>query len=100
MEQKGYYIFGDRDSKVKLKYYHKFYGSAFEVTFYGIDLANLLDLTGHPTLKAMEFEVYMEVQRDNGRIEEQIIQLTGMILNSSFTELKKQYLTLLETLSY
>ena len=86
MEQKGYYIFGDRDSKVKLKYYHKFYGSAFEVTFYGIDLANLLDLTGHPTLKAMEFEVYMEVQRDNGRNDDKIIQLPDVIMNSTSTE--------------
>ena len=59
-----------------------------EVTFYGIDLANLLDLSVHPTLKDMEFEVYMDVKRDNGRIEDQTIQLADVIVNSTSTELR------------
>ena len=92
MEQKGCYIFDDKGSEVKLRYEYKIYDSALEMTFYGIDLANLLDLTGHPTLKDMEFEVYMEVLRDNGRIEEQIIQLPDMIMNSSSTELRNNFL--------
>ena len=58
------------------------------ITFYRIDLANMLDLTGHHTLKDMEFEVYMEVQRDNGRIEHQIIQLPEVIMNSTSSELR------------
>ena len=58
------------------------------MTFYGIDQANLLDLTGHPTLKDMEFEVYMVVKRDNGRIEDQIIQIPGVIIISTSTELR------------
>ena len=59
-----------------------------EINFYGGDLANLLDLTGHATLKDMEFEVYMEVLRDNGRIEDQIIILPDIIMNSTSTELR------------
>ena len=55
--------------------------------FYGGDLANLLDLTGHATVKYMEFEVYVEVLRDNGRIEDQIIILRDIIMNSTSTEL-------------
>ena len=88
MEQKGCYIFGDKGCEVKLRYEYKIYDSTLEITFYGIDLANLLDFTGHPTLKDMEFEVYMEVKRDNGRIEEQIILLPDVIMNSTSTELR------------
>ena len=47
MEQKGCYTLGDKGSEVKLRYEYKFYDSTFEVTFYGIELANLLDFTGH-----------------------------------------------------
>ena len=59
-----------------------------EATFYGIELTNLLDLTGHPTLKDMEFDVYMEVKRDNGRIEDQSILLPDVIMISTCTELR------------
>ena len=91
MEQKGCYIFGDKGSEVKLRYEYKIYNSNLEVTFYGIDLANLLDLTGDSTLKDIEFEVYMEVQRDIGRIEDQIIQLPDVIMNSTSTEIKNNF---------
>ena len=91
MEQKRCYTFGDKGCEVKLRYEYKIYDSTLEITFYGIDLANLLDLTGHPTLKDMEFEVYMEVQRDNGRIEEKIIQLPHIIMNSTSTELRNNF---------
>ena len=47
--------------------------------------------TGHPTRTDMKFEVYMAVQRDNGIIEEQIIQLPDMIMNSTSTELKNNF---------
>ena len=83
MEQKQCYIFGNKGCEFKLRYEYEIYDSTLKMTFYGIDLANLLDLNGHPTLKDMEFEVYMEVQRDNGRIEEQIIQLPAIIMNST-----------------
>ena len=53
-----------------------------------VDLANLLDLTGHSTLKDLEFEVYMEVLRENERIEDQIILLPDIIINSTSTELR------------
>ena len=88
MDQKGCYIFGDKGCEVQLRYEYKVYDSTLEVTFYGIDLANLLDLTGDPTLKDMEFEVYMEVQRNDGKIEEQINQLPDTIMNSTSTELR------------
>ena len=88
MKQKGYYIFGDKGCEVKLRYEFKIYDSTLEINFYGVDLANLLDLTGHSTLKDMEFEVYMEVLRDNGRIEDQIILLPVIITNSTSSELR------------
>ena len=50
---------------------------------------NLLDLTGQSAHKDMKFEVYMEVLRDNGRIEDQIILLPDIIMNSTSTELRK-----------
>ena len=62
-----------------------------EINFYGGDLANLLDLTGHSSQKDMEFEVYMEVLRDNGRIEDQIILLPDIIMNSTSTELRNNF---------
>ena len=67
---------------------YRFYDSTFEVTFYGIELANLLNLTGEPTLKDMKFEVYMEVEQYNGRVIDQIIQLPDIIMNSTYTELR------------
>ena len=88
MEQKGCYIVGDKGSEVKLRYEYKIYDSTLEINFYGVDQANILDLTGHSTLKDMEFEVYMEVLRDNGRIEDQIILLPDIIMNSTSTELR------------
>ena len=57
-----------------------------EINFYECDLANLLDLTGNATLKDMGFEVYMEVLGDDGRIEDQIILLPDMIMNSTANE--------------
>ena len=92
MEQKGCYIFGDKGCEVKLRYEYKIYDSTLEINFYGIDLANLLDLTGHCTLKDMEFEVYMEVLRDNGRVEDQIILLPDIIMNSTSTEFRNNSL--------
>ena len=73
MDQKGYYIFADKGYEVKIRYEYRIYDFIVEINFYGCDLANLLDLTGNTTLKDMGFEVYMEVLRDNGRIEDQII---------------------------
>ena len=43
------------------------------INLYGCDLENLLDITGNATLNDMGFEVYMEVLRENGGIEDQII---------------------------
>ena len=91
MEQKGCYIYGDTGCEVELRYEYKFYDSTLKVTFYGIDLANLLDLTGYPTLKDMEFELYIEIQRDNGRIEDQIIQLLYVSMNTTSTELRDNF---------
>ena len=91
MGQKGYYIFGDKGCEVKLKYEYKIYDSTLEINFYGIDLANLLNLTGHTTLKDMDFEVYMEVLRDNGRMEDQIILLPDIIMNSTSTEFRNNF---------
>ena len=39
----------------------------------------------------MEFELYMEVQRDNRRIEDQIIQLPDILMNSTSTELRHNF---------
>ena len=91
MEQKGCYTFGDKGCEVKHGYEYKIYDSTLEIIFYGIDLANLLDHTGHPTLKDMEFEVYMEVLRDNGRIWDQIILLPEIIMNFTSTELRNNF---------
>ena len=88
MEQVGYYIFADKGCEIKIRYEYRIYDFTVEINFYEGDLANLLDLTGYSTLKDMEFEVYMEVLRDNGRIEDQIILLPDMILNSTSTELR------------
>ena len=88
MDQKGYYIFSDKGCEVKIRYEYRIYDFTVKINFYGGDLANLLDLTGHSTLKDMEFEVYMEVLRDNGRIEDQIILLPDIIMNSTSTELR------------
>ena len=88
MESKGCYTFGFNGCEVRLRYEYRFYDFTLEVTFYGIDLANLLDLTGQQTLKDMKFEAYIEVKRDNGRVEDQIIQLSVMIMNSTSTELR------------
>ena len=59
-----------------------------EATFYGIDLPNLLDLRGKRTLKNMKFEECMEVKRDSGRVEDQIIQVRDILMNSTSTELR------------
>ena len=91
MDQKGCYIFEDKGCEVKLRYEYKIYDSTLEINFYGGDLANLLDITGLSTLKDMEFEVYMEVLRDNGRIEDQIILLPDIIMNSTSTELRNNF---------
>ena len=88
MDQKGCHIFIDKGCEVKIRFEYKIYDSTLEIKLYGVDLANLLDLTGHSTLKDMEFEVYMEVLRDNGRIEDQIILLPDIIMNSTSTKLK------------
>ena len=91
MKQKVCYIFGSNGIEVRFRYESKFYDSTFEVNFYGIDLANLLHLAGHPTLKDMKFIVYMEIKRDNGRIEDRIIQLSDVIMNSTSTELRNNF---------
>ena len=73
MEQIGYQIFADKGCEVKIRYEYRIYDFNVEINFYGYDLANLLNLTGNTTLKDIGFEVYMEVLRENGGIEDQII---------------------------
>ena len=63
MESKGCYIFHFNGCEVRLRYEYKFYESTFEVTFYGIDLATLLDNTGQRTLKDMKYKAYIEIKR-------------------------------------
>ena len=91
MEQVGYYIFADKGCEIKIRYEYRIYDFTVEINFYEGDLANLLDLTGYSTLKDMEFEVYMEVLRDNGRIEGQIIILPDIIMNSTANKLRNNY---------
>ena len=91
MDQQGCYIFVDKSCEVKIRFEYKIYDSILEINFYGADLANLLDVSGHSTLKGMEFEVYMEILRDNGRIEDQIILLPDIIMNSTSTELRNNF---------
>ena len=91
MGQKGYYMFVDKGCEVKIRYEYRIYDFNVEFNFHGCDLANLLYLTGNATLKDMGFEVYMEVLRDNGRIEDQIIQLPDVIMNSTSTEIRKKF---------
>ena len=91
MEQKGCYIFGDKGCNFKLRYEYKIYDFTLEINFYGIDLAILPDFTGHPTLKDMEFQVYMKLLRNNRRIEVQNIQLPDIIMNSSSSELRNDF---------
>ena len=70
-----------------------------EVTIYGIDLANILDITGQRTLKDMKFEAYIEIDQDDGRLVGQIVQLSDIIVNSISTELRRN-LSLRKTLSH
>ena len=88
MEQIGYYIFADKGCEIKIRYEYRIYDFNVEINFYGCDLANLLDLTGNATLKDMGFEVYMEVLRDDGMIEDQIILLPDIMMNSTANELR------------
>ena len=88
MEQVGYYIFADKGCETQIRYEYRIHDFNVEINFYGCDLANLLDLTGNATLKDMGFEVYMEVLRDNGRIEDKIILLPDIIMNSTANELR------------
>ena len=89
MKSKGCYIFHFITSEVRLRYEYIFHDSTLKVTFYGIDLANLLDLIGQTTFKDMKFEAYTEVKRDNGRVLDQIVQLPDTIMNSTSTELSR-----------
>ena len=91
MEQVGYYIFADKGCEVEIRYEYRIYDFNVEINFYGCDLANLLDLTGYATLKDMGFEVYMEILRDNGMIEDQIIILPDILMNSTANELRNNY---------
>ena len=88
MEQVGYYIFADKGCEAQIRYEYRIHDFNVEIDFYGCDLANLLDITGEATLNDMGFEVYMEVLRDDGRIEDQIIILPHIILNSTANELR------------
>ena len=86
MEQIGYYVFADKGCEIKIRYEYRVYDFNVEINFYGCDLANLLDVTGNTTLKDMGFEVYMEILRDNGMIEDQIILLSDILMNSTANE--------------
>ena len=51
------------------------------------DLANILEVSGHETLRKMKFSVAMEVMR-NGRREDIIFDLPNSILDSTALELR------------
>ena len=88
MEQIGYYIFADKGCETQVRYEYRIHDFNVEISFYGYDLANVLDITGNATLNDMGFEVYMETLKADGRIEEQIITLPDIILNSTANELR------------
>ena len=88
MEQVGYYIFADKGCETQIRYEYRIHDFNVEINFYGCDLANLLDITGEATLNDMGFEVYIETLKDDGKIEEQIIILPDIILNSTANELR------------
>ena len=88
MEQIGYYIFADKGCEPQIRYEYRIHDFNVEINFYGCDLANVLDITGNATLNDMGFEVYMETLKADGRIEEQIITLPDIILNSTANELR------------
>ena len=88
MEQIGYYIFADKGCETQIRYEYRIHDSNVEIYLYGCDLANVLDITGNATLNDMGIEVYMEVLGDNGRIDDQIIILPDIILNSTANELR------------
>ena len=88
MEQIRYYIFADKGCEIKIRYEYRIYDFNVDINFYGCDLANWLHLTGNAKLKDMGFEVYMEVLRDDGWIEDLIILLPDIIMNSTANELR------------
>ena len=88
MEQVGYYIFADKGCEAQIRYEYRIHDFNVEINFYGCDLANVLDITGNATLNDMGVEVYMETLKADGRIEEQIITLPDIILNSTANELR------------
>ena len=88
MEQVGYHIFAGKGPETQIRYEYRIHDFNVEINFYGCDLANSLDITGKATLNDMGFEVYIETLKDDGRIEEQIIILPDIILNSTANELR------------
>ena len=88
MEQVGYYIFADKGCETQIRYEYRIHDFNVKIYLYGCDLATLLDITGNATLNDMGFEVSIETLKDDGRIEEQIIILPDIILNSTANELR------------
>ena len=88
IEQVGYYIFADKGCETQIRYEYKIHDSNVAICLYGCDLANLLDITGNATLNDMGFEISIETLKDDGRIEEQIIILPDIILNSTANKLR------------
>ena len=90
MERQGYYVIYCNAIEVKIRYHYKFQDSNLRVTFDGRDLADLLDIT-KKTLKDMHFEVYMEIEREDGRIEKTPVRLPDIIMISTSTELRQNH---------
>ena len=91
MEKHGHFIVCFNGSEIRIKYHYIFQNSQLRVTFDGRDLADLLDVTRKRTLRDMRFEACMEVEAEDGRIEEINVRLPDIILNSTSTELRQNY---------
>ena len=70
-----------------LKFSYIFLAKHLCVTFDSADLANILEVSGHETLRTMRFSAAMEVER-NGAKEEIAINLPDVILDSTAEELR------------
>ena len=60
------------------------------VSMNAADLANILEVSGHDTLRQMKFSAAMEVVR-NGEKEEIVINLPDVILDSTAQELRTNH---------
>ena len=91
MEKHGCFIICFNGNEARIRYHYIFQNSGLRVTFDGRDQADLLDLTQKRTLKDMRFEACMEIQAEDGSIEEMSVRLPEIIMNSTATELRQNH---------